>query len=295
MTEKILLTGATGFLGSHILEALLERGFDVVIVKRSLSDVWRIEKYLGEVSSFDVDMVGPDEPFSASGRIDCVIHTAACYGRKNETIPEIIETNVILPVRLLEAGARHGTDTFINTDTFLHRNLNPYSLSKSHFVDWLEVYSERFRVINVGLDHLYGPKDDEKRFVSFVIRKFLDNAESVELTSGEQERDFIYISDLAEAYIRVVEAAEEMPGGLVRFEVGTGSAIPVKDLVLKIKELIGNTVTEPLFGALPHRKNETMKSRADTTAIEALGWRPRIALEEGLKRTIEELRSRKIV
>jgi len=257
--------------------------------------VCRIEKYLGEISSFDLDRVGLDELFRASDHIDCIVHAATSYGRKNEDIPEILETNVGFPVRLLEAGARHGVETVINTDTVLDRRLSAYSLSKSQFVDWLKVFSERFRVINLRFDHMYGPKDDETKFVSFVIKKCLENQDTLELTRGEQERDFIYISDLVNAYLQMIESTEDVGSGFVQFEVGTGRPLAVKDMVLKIKEITGNISTELLFGALPYRDKETMRSLLDISAVKKLGWQPVISLEEGLRRTVAELKARSCV
>jgi nucleoside-diphosphate-sugar epimerase len=200
---------------------------------------------------------------------------------------------VHLPVKLLETAARHGTGIFINTDTDLDRDLNDYTRSKHRFFEKLEPYSGQFKLINMKIDHLYGPKDDDTRFVPFIIHRFLRNEAVIELTRGEQQRDFIYVTDLVAAYLRVLESLEELSGGLTLFEAGSGTTVTVKDLVLTIQQLTGNTKTKLLFGALPYREHELMQSNIDISALVDLGWHPAFPLEEGLKRTIDEFTNRR--
>ena len=81
---KLLLTGATGFLGSNLIPAFLKAGHEVVILKRSFSDTWRIKDDLDKVRSYDIDLVPLERPFEECGRFDCVVHTATNYGRQGE-------------------------------------------------------------------------------------------------------------------------------------------------------------------------------------------------------------------
>jgi nucleoside-diphosphate-sugar epimerase len=115
---KILLTGATGFLGSHLIPAILAAGHEVAILKRSFSDTRRIKGYLDNVQSFDVDIVPIERPFEECGQFDCVVHTATNYGRQRETATEVFESNLAFPLRLLQ------TATFFNTATILYLYLN---------------------------------------------------------------------------------------------------------------------------------------------------------------------------
>ena len=112
MNKTILITGATGFLGSHITWTLFNEGFSIIILKRSFSDIWRIREIIDKIRYYDIDKVELEIPFKEN-EIDCIIHTATNYGKKREKISEIIETNVVFPLKLLEIA------TFFNTDTFL--------------------------------------------------------------------------------------------------------------------------------------------------------------------------------
>jgi len=119
---KILLTGATGFLGSHLVHAFLEEGHQVAIIKRSTSNTERIYSVLGDMETFDIDRLAMEAPFLKLGGVDAVIHTATCYGKDGETNSEIYETNTLFPLKLLETAISFNTKTFFNTDTFFNKD-----------------------------------------------------------------------------------------------------------------------------------------------------------------------------
>jgi len=96
----VLLTGANGFLGSHLLKRLVNKGYNVVILKRSFSNTWRIKSYLDKIKSYDIDIIGIEKPFEEQ-KIDIVIHTATNYGRKKESVSDVVETNLIFSLKLL--------------------------------------------------------------------------------------------------------------------------------------------------------------------------------------------------
>ena len=99
--ETILLTGATGFLGSHLLKALIKKGYQVVILKRSTSNMWRLKGYENAFKSYDIDKIPLRKAFEEN-KIDIIIHTACVYGRRGESLTEILQTNLMLGVELLE-------------------------------------------------------------------------------------------------------------------------------------------------------------------------------------------------
>jgi nucleoside-diphosphate-sugar epimerase len=285
--KTILLTGGTGYLGSHLLNRLVQAGHRVVVLKRSTSDTGRIRQLLGSIKTYDSDRTSFDDIFRRE-KTDTVIHCATNYGRTSGDKAEIAEANLLLPLKLLEAGVRHGLSCFINTDTILDRRVNAYALSKSQFRDWLRMYAGELTCINVALEHFYGPRDDASKFVTFLIRKLLANAPLLDLTEGRQKRDFIHIDDAVEAFLRIIEHAGSAPGKHVSFEVGTGRSVTIRHMASLVKKLTNNTVTVLNFGAVPYRRYETMESHVDLTKILALGWRPKYALEEGLRATIRQ-------
>jgi len=289
MQKTVLLTGATGFLGSYLLEALLLKGYKLVILKRATSKVWRIEHLMSQVTSYDVD-IQPLELAFTDQRIDYVMHTACHYGRNDNNISQIVETNLMFSLRILDACIKFNTDTFFNTDTLLSKYLNTYSLSKKQFVEWLRQCSDKIQVVNLKLEHMYGPKDDVSKFVPWVISQLKKNVPEIKLTSGEQFRDFIFIDDVVSAYICTLENIESL-GSFSQFDVGTGKSISVKNFIMKVKQRfekvfeINKTVL--LFGAIPKRPGELNTVNVNNKALIDLGWESKYSIDQGLSKLID--------
>lgn len=287
---KLLMTGATGFLGSALLKRLLDipGKHEVTILKRSFSDTRRIASILPLVRSFDLDRQPLEQAFQDQ-QYDCVLHCATNYGREegDAARSNMIETNLLLPLRLLELGARHGLRHFINTDTLLDKRVSPYALSKRQFREWLEHFAEVIGTTTVSIEHFYGPDDDHKKFVTFIVHSLLAAAPSIALTPGEQLRDFIFIDDVVSAFEHILDALPDHRTGYVEYEVGTGNAISIRDFVNLAKQICDNQATLLDFGAVSYRPNEPMTVKVDTSRLSATGWQPRIGVEEGLRRTFE--------
>lgn len=286
----ILLTGAAGFLGGHLLEALLKKNYPVVVLKRSTSNLWRIEHLNGRYISYDVDIQWLEQAFEEQ-QIDCVIHTACHYGRNGALISEIVESNLMFGLRVLDVALAHNTKVFINTDSFLPRELNTYSLSKKQFLDWLKQLSSKIQVINLKLEHIYGPKDDANKFMGWIISQLKENATEIKLTSGIQKRDFIYIDDVVSAFFSVLENSNNL-ARYSEFEVGTGKSIQVKTFVESIKkvfeQLNAHTKAQLNFGAVPYRQGEIMELKVDNHALRQLGWQPKVSLSQGIEQSLKE-------
>ncbi len=289
------MTGATGFLGSHLTRHLVAAGHDVIVLKRSFSNTRRIADLLPSgCVAYDIDVHSLATPFHAH-QIDCVLHCATDYGRRESTPAAIIEANLLLPLQLLELAAEHRVPCFINTDTKLDKGINAYSLSKRQFREWLVTFADATTAINVPLEHFYGPGDDCTKFVSAMIDRMISPERSIALTEGEQLRDFIHIDDVVEAFGLIIDRcvvekrppAPQTDGGLLSFEIGSGSPVTIRDFMLMLRRLAERPDITLAFGALPYRSNETMRSAADIGMITTLGWRPRVGLEDGLRRTLE--------
>ncbi|MGZ0080383.1 NAD-dependent epimerase/dehydratase family protein [Methylomonas sp. YC3] len=285
---RVLLTGVTGYLGSHLATALLDEGHEIVAIKRKLSPLNRIAAILPRLVVCNLEETYLVELFTRFGRFDAVIHTATCYGKGGETISQITETNLLFSLKLLEAAVCANVDVFINTDTALDKHLNPYALSKRQFSEWGKYFAcqEKIRFINVRLEHFYGPGDDNSKFTAHVINSCLANVPKLNLTLGEQRRDFIYIDDAVFAYSLLLNKRNSIADWFIEFEVGSGVAVTIRRFVETVHNLTAST-TCLNFGALPYRAGEAMFSQANTEAIQALGWRCEYGLLEGLQMTIE--------
>lgn len=284
--KKILLTGGTGYLGSKILKQLIENGRSVLLLKRSFSNPVRIKGYINKIDSYDSDLI-PLERIFRENTIDTIVHCATNYGR-GETDPlHVIEANLLLPLKLLELGKKYHIKSFINTDTILDKRINYYSLSKKQFKDWLSVYKQDYTCVNVSLEHFYGPGDDETKFVTYIIHNLLKNVDKIDLTKGEQKRDFIYIDDVVDAFLKIINSLDNFNRDFYEFEIGTNHPLSIKQFVELAKQLSGNKHTLLNFGALPYRENEVMNYNVNTSEISKLGWKCNTTIEEGLKKMIE--------
>jgi len=285
VSKTILLTGGTGFLGSNLLRRLLSAGNNIILLKRSFSNTHRIDDVLSSILCYNIDQVDLSVVFKEQP-IDIVLHCATDYGRKQADPLQVIEANLILPLKLLQLGKETGIKCFINTDTILDKRMSQYSLSKAQFMDWLKTYSEDLVCINLALEHFYGPGDDKTKFVSYILDCLLSEISSIDLTRGEQKRDFVYVDDVVDAFITVINSATKNNKGFFHYEVGTNKLVSIRQLVEIIKELSDNQVTTLNFGALPYRENEIMESASNTNAIRHLGWYPKYDTKTGLEKML---------
>lgn len=285
----LLVSGATGFLGSRLVKHLLAQGHRVSILKRSRSDTRQIDNELSRVTVWETDSKPMEKLFETADSLDGVIHAATCYGRRNETETEIADTNIVFALKLLECAACNGAGFFINISTVLPRMLNAYSLSKKQFEEWGRRFGHKgtIRFVNVRLDHIYGPGDDSSKFPTFIIRSCLEQVPELHLTAGEQTRDFVYVTDVLSAIESLLRSEIGKKSGVVSYDVDSGEPICVRHFAETVKRLTKSN-TRLVFGAIPYRPRELMRSSIGIKSIRRLGWNPRFKLEEGLKLTIEK-------
>ena len=287
--KKILITGATGFLGSHLLSALIEKGYDIIILKRSFSNSWRIQNVLSQIKSYYIDKIDIKKIFDEN-EIGVIIHLATDYGRKNNNnINKIIKVNIELPTNLLDLGCKYGVNFFINTHTSADNKYNLYSATKSAFIEVAKFFIANYQIkfINMRLEYMYGEKDGYGKFVPFAIKSILEDKD-IRATKGEQKRDFIYVHDVVDAYLKVLDNLGNLNDNFMEFEIGTGNSISLRDLLSKIEEVINKKAnTNIKWGAVPYKKNEIFDSKANIEkAKNILGWYPKYDVSSGLKRTV---------
>lgn len=285
---KIIITGGTGFLGSYLLRELLSRKLNVVLLKRSTSNVKRIADCMDRLVIYDVDVIPLNQVIIENKDADYIIHTATNYGRNGDSTGQMLLDNVKFPLTLMEEVIKYIPGcTFLNIDSILDRRINSYAMTKKQFVEWGRFYTKHnteFTFINVLLEHIYGPFDDKRKFISWVIDSCMKNIKEMDLTKGEQERDFIFVTDVVDAIVCIV--GEYHSRGYHEYEVGSGRNVKIKDAVEYIK-MITKSRIDINWGALPYRKYEIMKSSPHIEKISSLGWQPKVTFKEGINKIIE--------
>ncbi len=303
--NKILITGAAGFIGSHLTRRLIQEGFEVEIIKRENSDVWRITDLLGKIAACDVDLRDTQMVSKVVSyfKPDVIFHLATYYAVEHQPqeIPQMLDTNVLGAINLLEASKETMVKLFINTSScFVYResenklieednlsSLNLYALTKIQAEQACSFYTEKYGLKSVTFRIFppYGPADHERRLIPHAIKSLL-KGNKLKLTTGKQRWDFVYVDDIVDAYFKLL-FVPELPQKHEIFNIGTGNAVSVREVVSQIKDIIGSTL-EIEWGIIPHRKNEVWFSCADINKTKTLlRWRPIVQLREGLELTIE--------
>jgi nucleoside-diphosphate-sugar epimerase len=294
MKEHILITGAAGFLGSVVTRKLIEKGCKVTALIRPTTDLWRIEKIKHKIQFvYETEIFGSQ--YFQRKCITSIVHGATNYGRNKETLPEVVNSNLGLPLKLLELSYRQGVRRFINCDSFLNKDGKPYlaafpySLSKLQFLIWFQHFSTKNKGLyfNLIFEHIYGENDSSHKFIPFLIKSMREQVSKIPLTSCLVERDFIHVEDAAEAIMVVIMHRMKCNYKVVNLGVGCGQYIMLRNIVeMLAKKLKFNG--ELQFEALKMRDGEIKKSNADLKSWKKIGlyWAPKYNIEEGLNRVI---------
>lgn len=290
---RILLTGATGFLGSHLLRGLIDNDYELIILKRSFDQVWKIKELQSRIQSYDIDGIDIEDVFKKN-KIDVIVHLATDYGKDAQgKANRLIESNIGFPVRLLELAVSFGIKYFINTHTASSSKYLFYSATKNAFLEIADFYSANYNLafVNMVIEYMYGERDDDIKLIPDIINKIF-KGEEIKASKGEQKRDFIYVGDVVNAYLLLLKQLDKIRGNFTEFNVGTGEVMTFKTFIGKIEKSIKKKAMVN-WGSVPYRKNELFYSKADVRYInEVLGWSPEVSLKQGLLKTLDWYRKR---
>ncbi|MDR2125394.1 MAG: NAD(P)-dependent oxidoreductase [Prevotellaceae bacterium] len=294
-THKILITGATGFVGRHLIPQLLNDCYNVEILTVN-RNIKKAENLFNKFKCKHVLL--SDYKNIKSFNPDIVIHLATLSTSRNDTeiIKPMIEANIEFGVHLLSvlsectniqlfvnvgsfAEYRQGTDKI--SDAYL------YAATKSAFRSFVDYYSNLagFKYITAILYTIYGGNDTTKKIMDY-IRESLSAQTPVKMTKGEQILDFIHVNDVVNFFVKVIENMKNIITNMYNgeiFYVGTGTGTKIRDLAALI-EKAENKKCNIDWGGLPYRQMDVMHAIAPIEMNSILiNWKPEISIEQGIK------------
>lgn len=293
---KVVLTGASGFIGSQIAHRLITEGYELAIVVRRTSQLNILQGFLPriQVHAYDGSYASLLRALKAA-EPEAVIHVASLYlaQHKPEDVAQLLESNLSFPTKLLEAMSQLGIKLFINTGTswqhYQNEAYNPvnlYAATKQAFEALLAYYVEAhgLKSITLKLFDTYGPGDTRPKLFS-LLRKTARTGEVLRMSRGDQLLDLVYIDDVLDAYLLAMERLPEVTRAET-YAVSNPTRVSLRELVRIYGETVGRPVNVE-WGSLPYRPREVLKPWIDYELVP--GWRAQVALAEGIARMEKNL------
>ena len=320
---SVLVTGASGFIGSHVVDALVAQGEEVVAIDDLSSG--SLDNLAGARSSgpgkltfhrLDVTSEAVAEVIART-RPEVVFHLAAQVDVRKSVADPVHDAmvNVIGTLRVLQAASESGTAKVVFTSSggciygepdasrlpvtedqvysVEAMPESPYGVSKKVMLDYLRY----FRAVNgldytaLALSNVYGPRQEpasevglEGQVVAIFSRRLLGGKPCTIYGDGNQSRDFVYVSDVAAAFV-----AARTTGSGELINIGSGSELSVNELYDRLKALVGVDLEPAHAAARPGELQRIVVDNSKAAAV--LGWKPAVGLDDGLGRTVEYFRA----
>jgi len=309
--RTVLVTGASGFIGSHLAERLIEEGAEVHVLNQRDCDLFRLREVASRLTMWTGDLTDDSSVGSCirGAKPQVVFHLATVRNveRDLKLASEMIDTNVKGTVTLIRTITEENIplERFINTGTCEEYGdgrvpfqedmreipVSPYSASKVAATYFCRMIHKTMNtpIITLRPFLAYGPKQDNDMFIPSLIRHCLTQQDFL-MTVGDQTREFNYVGDIVDAYI-LAAGCDRAVGEIIN--IGNGQEYKILDVAEMIVRMIGNPI-RLRTGALPKRAGETEHFFcSNQKAKTILGWKPKTPLDEGLKKTINWYRRHK--
>lgn len=308
--EKALVTGGAGFIGSNIVEMLVEQGVEVVV----LDDLYlgkenNLSEVRDQIEFIEGSVLDQEKVEEAVEGCDVVFHQAARSSSPmhKDNPAEGARVNVEGFVNTCEAAIDAGVEKVVYASTSSmygsvkppHKEdmdlepVNLYTASKMSREMYARCYSYTEKIQTTGLRYfsVFGPHEKGKGKYANVVTQFLwkmmDDEQPVIWGDGTQERDFVFVEDVARANILAAETKDELDGEV--FNIGRGDPVTFNQVVDKLNEALGKDIQAEKIEN-PRDKYVHEHKADNSKARELLGWKPEYSFEEGLKKAVEYYR-----
>lgn len=285
-------------------------GYNINLIVRKDTNFWRLKDIVSKIRIHKVDLLENLKLYRAVNKIkpNIIVHLATYSNYRNQrAIRQMVNLNIQGTLNLLMASMNIDYTIFINTGSsseygFKNKPMNEedlleptsfYAATKASATLLCQVFARELKrpIVILRPFSVYGPYEKKDRFIPTIIKAVIEN-KPISLTSGKQRRDFIYIDDVIDAYIKVIKNGKSLAGQILN--IGTGKQYANNDVVKTLFKAVGKTVSVKK-GAFPKRFWDTPYWVANISKTnKLLKWKPQFSLEEGLKKTYSWYKNEKI-
>lgn len=301
--KKILITGGTGFIGSNFVHKFLKLGEEVHVIIRPASNLWRLESVKSSISFHAVDLSDARalETLMLELRPDIILHFAVYGGHQDreKDVDTMVKTNVLGTINLVNAASKINPSCFVNagssseygekTESIKEIDLlepnNLYGVTKAAGTLYCQYAAKQMGlpIVTVRPFSPYGYFEDRARFIPAAILAFLENTE-LKIHSGSAVRDFVFIEDVTDAFLRVIENIDTIKGEILN--IGMGAQSSLADVVICLDKILPHPIRVS-YGKIEKKQHEPAVWAADIGKVQRLlDWKPQFSLEDGLKKTV---------
>jgi nucleoside-diphosphate-sugar epimerase len=299
--QRVLITGANGFIGSHVVERLVKEKAEVSVIVRESSDLWRLDEFQKNIDIYKTDLRNLDLLSKTVMQIkpDYIFHCGA-YGvdGRQKDFFEAAQANIFGTMNLIHSLKNIGCKKFINVGTCMEYGNKQKIIQEDALLEPDSIYGStkasatiiaHQMAVNYDIDlvtlrpfGVFGEKEGSHKFFPYIILSMLEDKQ-VNLTPCEQYRDYCYIENVVDGFV-LASQNNATKNGI--YNIASGDIHKLKYFV----DMINNEMPSsklPNYGALPYRENEVWRQQPDISKIRNhIKWEPKISLQEGIAKTI---------
>jgi nucleoside-diphosphate-sugar epimerase len=301
--KRVIITGASGFIGANLTRRLLKDGHEVYLLLRPQYNSWRIETIRTDVRIYEADLLDKENVVSVVNDIKphWIFHLAA-YGAYPQQVDlyAMVQTNIIGTINLVNACLKSGFEIFVNTSTSSEYGFKDHRPGENEILDPNSYYaftkasaamfcrytaiSQNVYIQTLRLYSVYGAFEEPTRFIPTLILNAF-KGKFPPLVSPTVARDFIYIEDVEEAYIKTATLSRQEPGAI--YNVGTGVQMSIREVVEIVRKMF-KIEKEPNWNSMPCRKWDSSIWVADNRKIRKIvDWKAKYDFQGGIHKTAE--------